>query len=161
MEVTITPGAKFNVLTPDEFVSFIPRPEQRTWIDAPASVTLDATGSGDIAVYKCPMGYEFFSRRVTMLLNTAADPSSGQVVLNVAGTYVRYSRSDQLGEFAQPQYGSAVQIPGVQTWGDQQGPYMQNGQVLKVHASGLTANAQLTVILEGILKRPGMGGRGA
>ena len=70
------------------------------------------------------------------------------------GKTVEYLRSGTRIEWAQPQYGAAVQVPGVQTWGTEQGPYIRNGEVFEVRARGLTANATLDVTVEGILRRP-------
>jgi hypothetical protein len=72
----------------------------------------------------------------------------------VGGVYVAYMRSDQLIEYGQPQYGAAIQVPGVQTWGDQQGPYLRNAEVFGVAVKGLTPSTSLSVYLEGILRRP-------
>lgn len=56
-------------------------------------------------------------------------------------------------EWAQPTYGSTLQVPGTQSWGDEQGPYVRNGETFAVRAKGLTANALLVVTVEGIQKR--------
>lgn len=154
MEQRIVHGATIDALTPDELVSLIPRPAQYTRIRATETVQLDATGSGDDEVYKVPIGYQFAARRISLNIGGATDPSTGNVALNVAGKFVAYVRSGQFIEYGQPQYGAAVQIPGVQTWGDQQGPYLENGEVFGVIAKGLTASVNLLVILEGILYRP-------
>ena len=154
MKQTIRQGAEINFVTPDELVNLIPRAGQVTRVRASATVALDATGAGRDDVYKVPLGYEFAVRRVTVDLTSASDPSTGNVALNVAGKFLRYLRSGQFIEYGQPTYGSSVQVPGVQTWGDQQGPYLRNGEVFQVQAAGLTASVQLTVIVEGLLGRP-------
>ena len=146
-------GAIIDFVTPDEMVRMIPRPEQTTRVRAPAVVQLDANGNGVVTVYKVPIGYEFNARRVTVGINSASDPSTGNIALNVGGKFVVYQRSGNAIEYGQPQYGGAVQVPGVQTWGDQQGPYLRNGETFEVRVAGLTANAQFTATVEGILKR--------
>lgn len=152
MKQRVGPGAELNFLTPDEMVKMIPRPRQHERIRAPAVVQLDSTGSGLALVYKVPAGMEFALRRVTFDISGATDPSTGNVPLNVAGKFVAYLRSGTRIEFAVPQSPNAIpQVPGVQTWGDQQGPYMRNGEVLQIQAAGLTANAFLNVTAEGIL----------
>lgn len=70
-----------------------------------------------------------------------------------ANRSVRYLRSGTPIAWAQPEYGPAVQVPGSETWGDEQGPYVRNGEVFEVKAAGLTANAILDVTVEGIQKR--------
>lgn len=151
----IVHGAIIDTLTPDEFVKLQARPEQRTRIREPAQVQLDGSGSGVVAVYKIPAGFQFEVRRVTLDIGGAVDPSTGNVPLNVAGKYVKYRRSGSLIEYGVPVSPNAVpQVPGVQTWGEQQGPYLRNGEVFEVEAKGLTANQLLTVIIEGILDRP-------
>jgi hypothetical protein len=156
MKQRIVHGAMMDFATPDDIVRLIPRPPQLTRVRAPGSVQLSATGAGDDEIYKVPMGYSFAVRRVVLTLtgNVPSDPNTGNVALNAAGKFVAYMRSGQLIEYGQPQYGAAIQVPGVQTWGEQQGPYLQNGEVFGVVAAGLTANASLNVYVEGLLFRP-------
>lgn len=150
MRQTIRPGGSIDALTPDELFRLIPRPERVTRVRAPETVTLDSSGNGLVVVYKVPIGAEFAIRRVVVSLGTA-DPTTGAVLLNVAGKCLVYRRSGNPIEFGQPQYGSSVQVPGVQTWGDQQGPYIRNGETFEVLAVGLTPNIQLTASVEGLL----------
>lgn len=156
MKTRIVPGAEIDIPTADEIVKLIPRPLQVTRIRAAASVLLGATGAGDDEVYKVPAGMELAVRRVVITLtgNVPNDPNTGNVLLNAAGKFVAYMRSGQLIEYGQPAYGAAIQVPGVQTWGDQQGPYLRNGEVFGVVAAGLTANTSLSVYVEGLLYRP-------
>lgn len=149
----IGPGSVIDTLTPDEFLRMLPRPEEVTRIRVPGQVALDANGNGVITVYEVPAGYEFAGRRLTLDISTT-DPVTGAVALNVAGKAIIYRRSGQRIEFGQPAYGPAVQVPGVQTWGDQQGPYLRNKETFEVQAIGLTANVILTATLEGLLRRP-------
>lgn len=156
MKQRIQPGGTIDTLTPDELVKLIGRPREVTRIRAPQTLALSATGGGSADVYKVPVGYEFQVRRIVLTQTgaVASDPNTGNVVLTGAGKYVAYMRSGQLIEMGQPEYGANVQVPGVQTWGDQQGPYLRNGEVFGVTVAGLTANAQLSVYVEGILTRP-------
>lgn len=140
--------------TPDEIAALIPRPFEETRIRETQQVLLDAGGNGTIQSYEVPAGYRFEVRRVTLWIGAISDPNTAPVALNVAGKGVAYQRSGQFIEFGQPQYGAAVQVPGVQTWGDQQGPYLQNKEVFQVRAIGLTAAVILTSTVEGILTRP-------
>jgi hypothetical protein len=148
-------GAVLDMVTPDEMAQLIPRPPEVTRIRATTQVQLDATGNGRDDVYKVPTGYEFAGRRVSMYL-VINDPTTGAVPLTGAGKGVAYLRSGAFIEWGQPAYGGTVQVPGVQTWGSEQGPYLRNAEVFQVNALGLTASSILTVILEGLLRRPGI-----
>ena len=156
MRQRVAPGKDLDILTPDEFVQLMPRPREETRIRVGETVVLDANGNGKVDVYKVPMGYEFRVRRVSVDLSTATDPSTGNVPLNVAGKFVAYLRSGTRIEYAVPTSPNvAPQVPGVQTWGAEQGPYLRNAEVFQVQAQGLTAApASLDVLVEGILTRP-------
>ena len=158
MKQRIVHGATIDALTADELFKLLPRPEERSRVRVPGSIQLDAAGAvlRGADVYKVPTGYELEVRRVVLTLagNGPQDPNSGSVLLNAAGKWVNYLRSGSIIEPAQPAYGAAIQVPGVQTWGSEQGPYLRNGEVFGVAANGLTANALLNVYLEGILRRP-------
>lgn len=146
-------GAFIDTVTPDEMYRMIPRPPRKTRMRVGATLALDATGSGRADVYKVPIGGEFEARRVMLNLESAADPSTGNVALNVAGKFVKYLRSGTLIEYAVPFGPNAVsQIPGVQTWGAEQGPYLRNGEVFQIQALGLTASVVLSIFVEGILE---------
>ncbi len=157
MRQPVVPGGTIDALTPEEAVELLRasyREEVEERVRAPATIQLDVNGNGVDEVYSPPVGFEFEARRVQIDLSSAADPATGNVALNAAGKTVEYLRSGQRIEWGQPQYGAAVQVPGVQTWGDEQGPYIRNGEVFEVRARGLTANATLDVTVEGILRRP-------
>ena len=156
MRQRIMHGTTVDFVTPDELYRAIPRPEQTTRIRAPQGMKLDAAGSGVQDVYKVPAGMALEIRRVVLTLtgNAPSDPNTGNVLLNAAGKFVAYLRSGQLIEYGQPQYGAAIQVPGVQTWGDEQGPYIRNGEVFGVQVVGLTPDVMLNVYMEGILTRP-------
>lgn len=158
MEQVIRHGATIDTATPAEVAAIINAQQarsQETRIRSPANIILDANGNGVDEVYKVPVGYEFKVRRVSLDISTASDPSTGNVPLNVAGKYVAYLRSGTRIEYAAPASPNAVpQVPGVQSWGDEQGPYLRNGEVFEVRAVGLPANASLSVSVEGILRRP-------
>lgn len=148
-------GAVVDFVTPDEIVNLIPRPPEVNRIRATQQVQLNAAGAGQDEVYKVPTGFEFGARRLTAYV-TVNDPTTGAIALAGAGKGLAILRSGAFVEWAQPQYGSAVQVPGVQTWGSEQGPYLRNAEVFEVLAVGLTANAILTIVLEGMLRRPGV-----
>lgn len=154
MRQVLKPGQPVEFVTPDEIARLIPRPSEETRIRMPQGMQLNAAGAGQIEVYKIPAGYEFEVRRVVVTLtgNVPSDPNTAPVLLNAAGKFVAYLRSGSLIEYAQPMYGASLQVPGVQTWGDEQGPYLQNAEVFEVAAAGLPANGQLNVYMEGILK---------
>lgn len=153
MRQKIGPGTTLDFLTPDELVKIIARPEQISRVRETEQVQLDSSGSGVVKAYEVPAGMEFALRRVTIYLGGPVDPVTGAVALNVAGKAIIYQRSDTFIEFGQPSYGGTPQVPGVQTWGDQQGPYFRNKEVFMVKALGLTASAFLTVVSEGLLRQ--------
>ena len=152
-QVKIVHGAVVNIPTADEIVKLLPRPLRKTRMRMPASLALNAAGAGAVDVYKVPVGAEFEARRVVFTLTGSApnDPNTGNVALNVAGKWIAYLRGGNLIEYAAPLYGAAVQVPGSQSWGDEQGPYLRNGEVFSIQAAGLTANVVLNIYLEGIL----------
>lgn len=162
MKTVIRPGTIIDAATPDEVQAIVAgmnsgESPQVTRVRAPATIALDATGSGSVDVYKTPLGFEFAIRRIVVLLSTVTDGTTGKVSLN-AGPFVQYLRSGQLIEWAvlsNPGGGAVSTVPGVQTWGDQQGAYLRNGEVFQIRAGGLTANAELSVSVEGLLRRPG------
>lgn len=156
MKQRINPGGTLDILTQDELVKLIRRPEEITHMRINSNIVLDATGSGDDEIYKVPIGYEFEVRRIAFTLtgNIPSDPNTGNVLLTVAGKFIAYMRGGDVIEYGQPQYGAAVQVPGVQTWSAEQGPHLANGEVFGVQAKGLTASLSLSVYLEGLLKRP-------
>lgn len=155
MRQRVAPGGYLEIATPAEVAALIPRGREATHIRAAESITLDAAGAGQDEVYKVPTGYGFFLRRVSLLLSSATDPATGNVALNVAGQYIAYLRSGTLIEFAIPVAATAqAQVPGVQTWAFEEGPYLRNGEVFEIKAAGLTAGAQLIVQIQGILQRP-------
>lgn len=124
-------------------------------VRATAIVQLDAAGNGQDEIYTVPIGFEFEARRVTLDLDTATDPSTGNVALNVAGRAVEILRSGTRVEYAAPLSPNGVaQVPGIQTWGAEQGPYVSNGEVVEIRARGLTPNSRLTATIEGVQKRP-------
>lgn len=159
MRTKIVPGAELEVLTPGEAAELVRSAYRETVeerVRAAQTIKLDANGAGEDDVYSPPLGFEFEARRISVDLDSAADPATGNVTLNAAGKTVEYLRgvAGTRIEWGQPQYGAAVQVPGIQTWGSEQGPYIRNGETFAVRARGLTANATLNVTVEGILKRP-------
>lgn len=155
MKQAVIPGGHLDVLTEDEAReliegAFAKRTEER--VRASATIALDGTGAGQEEVYLCPVGFEMEVRRVWIDINTASDPSTGNVALG-AGKAVRYLRSGAPIAWGQPTYGPTLQVPGGETWGDEQGPYIRNGEVFEVKAIGLTGGATLEVLVEGIQRR--------
>jgi len=158
MKQTIKHGVQIDALTPEEAQRMLAanakRETSNSRMRATQSIKLDGNGNGRDEVMVIPPGFEFSARRVTVDLDTATDPSTGNVPLNVAGKSVEYLRSGTRIEYAAPVSPNAVaQVPGVQTWGAEQGPYLRNGEVFEVRVTGLTPNSILSVILEGIMRR--------
>lgn len=157
MKQTIKHGATIDAMTPGEAQALLQAYRERDMpkrVRASRTVQLDATGAGQDEVYTVPPGWEFETRRIVLDLDLATDPNTGNVALNAAGRAVEYLRSGTRIEYGLPQGPAGAQVPGVQTWGAEQGPYLRNGEVLEVKVRGLTANAILTATVEGILKRP-------
>ena len=150
-------GGTLDVLTPDEFVRLIPRPEQKSQVRATGTIELNAAGSGSIDLYKVPTGYELVVHRFEVYIGGGSPPLpgpvTGAVALN-AGAYLALLRSGTLITYGQPVYGGTLQVPGEQSWGEWQGPYLRNGEVFQVAAAGLTANVSLTVMIQGSLRLP-------
>lgn len=84
----------------------------------------------------------------------AAVTAHGFQVGIAGGRSVEYLRSGSRMEYAEPTGPNGItQVPGIQTWGSEQGPYLLNGEAFEVKARGLTAAARLTVIVDGILHK--------
>ena len=155
MRQVIKPGQPVDFLTPDEMMHLIPRPAEESRVRAAVSIQLDANGNGQAEAYNVPAGYEFEARRVVLDIGGSTDPSTGNVALNVAGKFVRYLRSGNPIEYAVPAAPTGTaQVPGVQTWSREQGPYLRNKETFEIQAKGLTANAVLRADVEGVLIRP-------
>lgn len=153
MRQRVRPGGEIDTVTPHELHQALDRYREPTpqIVRATENIVLDGTGSGQDEVFAVPMGYELRLRRVFLNLSSAVDPSTGNVALNAAGKYVQYLRSGALIAYAMPVYGPALQVPGSENWGDQQGPYLVNGEVFEVKAAGLTPNASLVATIQGVL----------
>lgn len=156
MKQIIKPGQAVEILTPEELIEALAPSIKVTRIRVPGYVLLDANGNGTVTVYTVPAGCRFEVRRVVLTLtgNAPSDPNTGNVALNAAGKFVAYLRGGSLIEYGSPFYCGAYQIPGAQTWGDQQGPELSNKEQFGVRAQGLTANTNLNVYVEGVLSGP-------
>lgn len=161
MKTRVKPGAEIETTTPGEMADLLAAAmhgaEKRTAtqrIRATAVISLSAAGAGEADVYTVPAGWEFEIRRVVLDLDEAGGPNgAGKIALDAVGEAIEYLRSGTRIEYGQPEYGSAVQIPGAQTWGREQGPYLRNDETFSIRASGLTANAHVNATVEGILYR--------
>lgn len=159
MRTILKHGAVIDHVTPDEMRAMLgdssDKESASKRVRTAVGVNLDAAGNGQDEVYGVPIGFEFEARRLFVNLSTASGPVTGSVALNVAGKQIALLRSGVLMEYAVPLAPTALaQVPGMQTWGFQEGPYLRNGEVFEVQAVGLTALATLMVTLEGILTRP-------
>jgi hypothetical protein len=155
-DVRIMHGAYVHIPSPDEIAVAVNRGPDRLRHRIPASLALDGTGSGKVNIWDIPAGMKFEVRRIMLSLtgNVPSDPNTGNVLLNAAGKFVALLRSDSLIEYLQPTYGAAIQVPGIQTWSREQGPYIANKEVLQLQAAGLTGNLELGIYVEGILEVP-------
>jgi hypothetical protein len=155
-------GAKLETVTRAEVEQLLrqytTRQETRERVRAAQAISVDATGNAILDVYDCPIGYEFELRRVFFNNGTADPGAAGAIALAGAGRFAAYLRSGQIIEYALPNNfnnPAVASIPGVQTWGSEQGPYLSNGELLSVQFAALPANTRVTVQIEGILTKGG------
>lgn len=160
MRMKIEPGAMLDIATPDEITRIVAASTRAMLDESKVQIVrtgqvgqLDATGNGQVEVYKVPMGMEFGLRRVSLGITSVTDPSTGAISINTAGKYVEYLRAGTRIDYGQPQYGTVYQIPGAETWGEQQGPFLKNGEIFEVRATGLTALATLIVGIVGLQRK--------
>jgi hypothetical protein len=160
MKQTIKHGAEVDFATPDEvarLIASMKNEDRPSRVRAPMTLQLDANGNGQDEVFSVPMGFEFEARRVVVDVSAATGPDVGNITL-AAGRTLAFLRSGQRIEWGAPTGPAGTpQVPGVQTWGAEQGPYLRNGEVFEIAAVlGVgAANAQLTGAVEGILRKIG------
>lgn len=143
------------------------REANRTRVRIPASGTTDPVdGSGFITLYSVPPGFTLEVRRLQFDGSWCkADgtnlATTGAVPLVSGGMSVQYLRSGRRIEWGNPGGIPPVTggcVPGVQTWGEEQGPFLQGGEVFQVQYRLNQASARngvLLVTLEGILSKVG------
>lgn len=159
MKQTIKHGAELLLVTTQEaqqiFAKRATTRRRYRRIRATATLVLDAAGNGQIEVYAVPFGCQFALRRVT-IDSGVNDPNASNIGIGVAGKFVEYLRSGARIEYANainPSGVSTARLPGVQTWGSEQGPTFINGEVFEVKFTGcIIAGATFEVIAEGILR---------
>lgn len=155
----LLPGKPLDILTPEEAAELIAaayREDVTLRVRAGAIGQAVAGATKIIDVYKVPAGFEFEARRIFLDLSTGGDTPHGGMDLTAAPNWVEYLRSGDRIEWGQPQAPTLTpnQIPGVQTWGSEQGPYLRNGEVFQVRVNGVPMPNTVEVSLEGILRRP-------
>lgn len=174
MKQRVTAGGYIETVTTDELNDMLGKhapPKVSFWRPS-ATAALNAAGIGQVEVCKVPLGMRLELRRVTVDISSAnGDPFNGVPLGGFAGAFVVYQRSGtRIGMAILQSAGTGaagvevIQIPGTQTWGDQQGPNLVNGENFEVFANlshyvGTVANAELTVTAEGLLvddQRPGL-----
>lgn len=164
MQQRIVHGAFVDMLTPDELYKAIKRPERKTRIRVPYAIELDAagsTGNAPFPLYKVPIGASFEARRINFELGNVNGLNivTASISLATVGpptAWIEYLRSGQHIEWAYPisPLGSNLgRVPGIQTWGDEQGPFISNGDVFQINCALTAASAgtSLSGVLEGIL----------
>lgn len=160
MKTQLKHGTTIETVTPDEMRTILAalttREQTRDRVRASATIILDANGNGQDEVYAVPLGYEFELRRV-FIGNNTSDPATNSILMSAAGRFAAYLRSGQLIEYASvfSYVGVAPQVPGVQTWGAEQGPYFRNGETLEVQFKGYPANTTISVYAEGVATKGG------
>lgn len=154
----ITHGATIEVPSVLEIAGVfaaIPKGEQLTQVRVTESGIVKADGIVTVDVYQCPLGYEFFARRIFIDESIANGTPNGGTMIG-ANSWVTYMRSGTRIGYALlansvdgfEEYG----CPGVETWGDQQGPMIRNGEVFQVKFTGFPVADGVTVALQGILR---------
>lgn len=142
------------------------REATRGRVRATAAVFTDpATGFAELDVYNVPQGFQFEVRRVFM---DGSQVSENGANLNTAGasgsaanSFVRYQRSGTLIEYGKPNNIpglSGFSVPGVQTWGKEEGPKLTGGETFQVRFRMSQASIRgqsVTVTVEGILSEVG------
>lgn len=160
---TLVPGAKLDIVSRNEVKQLLEEyarqspPQDR--VRAAESVTLDATGAAKVDVYKVPAGMRFEARRVVIDMGDASDVARNSVNLSAAGVSAQYLRSGTRIEWALPvSQEGGFRVPGVETWGAQQGPSLVNGEVFQVQVllGGGKAGVTMTVLVEGVLTKGGL-----
>lgn len=151
MRQMVRPGGHIETVTPDEVVKIL-HSQRRDWEvfrAAESSNPLNANGQGQLDVYQCPAGMEAAVRRVSIYQSPGADPISTQQLLNAAGKFCYYTRNDQFIEYAIP-LGPAgqAQIPGLQTWSFEEGPYLRNQEVFGLNINLGSGAAGQTVVIQ-------------
>lgn len=158
MKITIRHGAIVDVPTAEELahhLTDLAATPARTTIRAAANLPLDASGDGIVSAFTVPPGYEFMLRRLAFNLSSATDSFTGAVQLGVAGVWIKLLRSGTLIEYSMPVGPTThIQVPGVQSWSEVEGPYLSNGEELQIQANGLTASADLNIEATGLLVKP-------
>jgi hypothetical protein len=155
-------GVMLNTVSKEEMESLLreytTRQQTRERVRASADILLDGNGAGTVDVYKVPLGYELEVRRVAVDLTdvTPATFVAQSINLATAGVALQYLRSGTRIEWALPQSSlGGFRVPGIETWGSQQGPYLQNGEIFQVEALLGRTGGTLIVNMEGILTKAG------
>lgn len=137
------------------------RQDTRERVRASAVITLDANGVGQDEVYGPPPGWELEIRRVQVDLQSVNETNfpAGSIPLSTAGVSLQYLRSGTRIQWGNPESGAGAggRVPGLETWGAEQGPYLRNGEVFEVRAvlGAPVANQVLSIYMEGILTKSG------
>lgn len=140
---------------------FTIRQQTRERVRATAVVVLDANGLGEVNVYTAEPGWELEVRRLFFDNSVASEGNlaAGSINLSTPGQAVQYLRSGTRIEWGNPigPLATTGRIPGTQTWGNEQGPYLRNGEVFQVRllAGVAFALSTLTVTMEGIITKGG------
>lgn len=163
--VTLKHGAILNAASREEIDELLrqytTRQETEDRVRAGCTIQLDANGAGQEEVFTCPMGFEIEVRRVFLDLSSATESTlnAATVSLGGAGVSVQYLRSGTRIEWALPvsPIGTGFRVPGTETWGSQQGPYLRNGETFEVRAllGATKANDTLIALVEGIQRKAG------
>lgn len=147
-------------------VRYAQREVTRERVRAAATSNVTVAQTLLLPIYKVPIGYRFAVRRISFdtgnITQDGANLSTDYQPLNSGGQWLRYYRSGTPIEWASPKVagnlgGAAGSVPGVQTWGDEEGPQLISGEVFEVAGvlAFLFPGVSVTAQLEGILTKIG------
>lgn len=131
-----------------------------TRIRVPAAGILGAFSRLYLPVYTVPVGYVFDGRRIAFdMADIAFDGSdllAQSAPLADPSSTLEYLRSGLRIEWGNPQnpcYPGQGAVPGLQNWGEDEGPHLTGGETFEVKMRLSTGGFRIIVLLEGILSR--------
>lgn len=115
-----------------------------------------------LPVYKVPTGFRLDINQVQWDLGTFTEADLLNGIALLGGNSGSYYRSGIRLAWALPKSPalSLPAIPGIETWGDEEGPQLISGEVFEVHVNihinnPLSVGAPLTITIEGTLTEAG------
>jgi len=154
----LVPGAELDILTPTEAVELLRamfEDQVHDRVRAEESKVADANGNVVLDVYTVPLGFEFEVRRFVL---TADGITRGTQINFGVGAYGSLSRGDELIGYLGQTGGSSAGVPSEGSYGSEQGPYLRNGETLRLNIAGAAvaalAGLGIQCLAEGVLRKP-------